>query len=155
MKAATSKELKDELKHLSSTELLAICARLIRFKKENKELLTYLLFKANNEAGYIEEIQDYLLESFTEIPPLSPYYKKKRIRKILKDIKKYIRYSQHKATEVELLLFFCEQLKQNKLLNSNAMKALYLRQITSVETKITKLHEDLQFDYSQWILKLK
>ena len=44
MKAATVKQLKDELKHSTSEELMNLCLRLSRFKKENKELLTYLLF---------------------------------------------------------------------------------------------------------------
>ena len=44
MKAATLNELKHELSHLPAEELLDLCTRLARFKKENKELLTFLLF---------------------------------------------------------------------------------------------------------------
>ena len=57
MKPATVKQLKDELKYLSNDELVNLCLRLSRFKKENKELLSYLLFEANNESGYIEGIK--------------------------------------------------------------------------------------------------
>jgi len=44
MKAASSKEIKSALIEQSPTQLTELCLRLARFKKENKELLTYLLF---------------------------------------------------------------------------------------------------------------
>ena len=50
MKASTVSELKEELKHLPPAQLLELCLRLARFKKENKELLTYLLFEAHDTA---------------------------------------------------------------------------------------------------------
>ncbi len=51
MKAATVKQIKDELKHHSQEELIDLCLHLSKFKKENKELLSYLLYDANNETG--------------------------------------------------------------------------------------------------------
>ncbi len=57
MKAVTIKELKQELNHLSPKEVMDLCLRLSRFKKENKELLTYLLFEASDEAHYIESVK--------------------------------------------------------------------------------------------------
>ena len=44
MKAATIIELKQELNNTSPAIVSELCLRLARFKKENKELLTYLLF---------------------------------------------------------------------------------------------------------------
>ena len=58
MKAATSNELKQELQASSSKQLIELCLRLAKFKKENKELLTYLLFEANDEAAYIQSIKN-------------------------------------------------------------------------------------------------
>jgi hypothetical protein len=43
MKAASILELKQELQHTSSKEIVELCLRLARFKKENKELLTFFL----------------------------------------------------------------------------------------------------------------
>ena len=43
MKAVSVKELSQELLNRSPKELRDLCLRLSRFKKENKELLTYLL----------------------------------------------------------------------------------------------------------------
>ena len=47
MKTATVTVLKKELKYKSNDELLNLCLTLSKFKKENKELLTYLLFEAS------------------------------------------------------------------------------------------------------------
>jgi hypothetical protein len=57
MKTATVRELKQELSHLSHNEILELCLRLSKFKKENKELLTYLLFEESNESIYIENVK--------------------------------------------------------------------------------------------------
>jgi len=53
MKSATVKQIKDELKDLSKEDLISTILRLSKFKKENKELLTYLLFESHNEGDYV------------------------------------------------------------------------------------------------------
>ena len=65
MKTATLSELKTELTSLKSAELLALCMRLAKYKKENKELFTYLLFEANDEQGYVESIKNEIPEFFS------------------------------------------------------------------------------------------
>ncbi|MEO0573247.1 MAG: hypothetical protein AAF039_16185, partial [Bacteroidota bacterium] len=92
MKAATVSQLKKELQYRNTEELLALCLRLARFKMENKELLTYLLFEAENESGYIETVKSQMDIQFLEINTTSYYYIKKSIRKILRGLRKYIRY---------------------------------------------------------------
>ncbi|MDP3353474.1 MAG: hypothetical protein Q8S44_07020, partial [Flavobacteriaceae bacterium] len=57
MKIVTVKEIKTELSHHSTTELIEIILRLSKFKKNNKELLTYLLFEAENEEEFIKKIK--------------------------------------------------------------------------------------------------
>ncbi len=57
MKPASAKEIRDELKHQDREALLQIVLRLSRFKKENKELLTYLLFDANDEEEYKQKVK--------------------------------------------------------------------------------------------------
>ena len=100
MKAVSIKILKDELRYKSSEELLELCLRLSRFKKENKELLTYLLFESQNEDRYIENIKLEVDQMFEEINTKSFFYIRKSVRKILTSIKKQIRYSKKKSTEV-------------------------------------------------------
>lgn len=157
MKPATVSQIKKELKYRSSEELESLCLRLARFKKENKELLTYLLFEGEDEASYVAHVKEYILERFSEVNTASFYYVKKSIRKILRETKKFIRYSSVKETEVELLLYFCKVLIDFKppVTNSVTMVNLYERQITLIEKKITGLHEDLQYDYRQELDELE
>ena len=150
MKAASVKELKTELSDRSQKELLEYCLRLSKFKKENKELLTYLLFESHDESSYIQSVKDEVDAQFEEINRNSYYYIKKSIRKILSIIKKHIRYSQKKETEAELMIYFCSKLKKfhPPIKNNTALQNLYNRQIVSLKKTISSLHEDLQYDYN-------
>ncbi len=151
MKTASVKELKQELGHRSQKELLELCLRLSKFKKENKELLTYLLFESSDEATYIEHIKAEIEQEFEQINRNSYYYINKSVRKILRMIKKYIRYSLKKETEVELLLFFCSELKKMtpSIQNNSSLTKLYQRNIDSIIKKLPSLHEDLQYDFER------
>jgi hypothetical protein len=149
MKAVTIKELKEELNNSTPKELRELCLRLARFKKENKELLTYLLFESADELMYIEDIKKEVDEQFELINKKSPYLIKKSFRKILRTIRKYARYSQKKETEVELLVYFCTKLKKfaPPVYKNAGLLNFYNRLIESIRKKISLLHEDLQFDY--------
>ena len=157
MKAATVVQIKKELQHRNPEELLELCLRLSKFKKENKELLTYLLFEADNEQGYIQTVKSEVDELFSEINTNSYFYFKKSVRKILRNLKKYIRYSGNKETEVELLLYFCQKLKDfhPSIERNTTLTKLYERQLTYLQKKIALLHEDLQYDYGLLLEELK
>jgi hypothetical protein len=114
MQTATISEIKKELNFCSKEDLIDYLSRLARFKKENKELLSYLLFEQSSEENYIQGIKEEVGMLFSEINVDSYYYIKKSVRKILRRIKTYSRYSLKKETEVELLIFFCAQLKRMK-----------------------------------------
>ena len=62
MKASTINELKQELVNTPVPTLIELCVRLARFKKENKELLTYLLFEAHDTSAYIKSVKDAMAE---------------------------------------------------------------------------------------------
>jgi len=153
MKAATVRELKLELNNCSQQELVALCLRLSKFKKENKELLTYLLYEASNEDQYIAEVKEEITVAFGFINTSSYYYMKKSIRKILRIGKKYIRYSGKKETEVEILIHFCSELKNIRpsINNNKVLQGIYDRQIVYIKKSITSLHEDLQYDYESML----
>ncbi|WP_339894158.1 hypothetical protein [uncultured Algibacter sp.] len=156
MKAVSVVTIKKELKHLSSNELAELCLRLSRFKKENKELLTYLLFESHNESGYIESVKSYIDDEFELINTNSYFYIRKSVRKILRNVKKFIRYSQKKETEVELLIYFCEKLKDFKpsINRSTQLVNMYNRQLLLAKKTIDKLHEDLQYDFNLMLEEL-
>ena len=156
MKAVSVVTIKKELQHRSSEELMQLCLRLSKFKKENKELLTYLLFEAHDESGYIETVKAEVDTQFEMINTNSYFYIKKSVRKILRNIKKYARYSLKKDTEAELLLYFCEKLKELKpsIKRNTTLINIYNRQLALVEKNIAKLHEDLQYDYGLMVDEL-
>lgn len=137
----------------SPEEIKELCLRLSKFKKENKELLTYLLFEADHEPGYIEGIKEEIDIHFNTINTNSFFYIKKSVRKILREVKKYSRYSSKKETEIELHLYFCKKLKEFRpsIKNNTTLVNLYERQLLLVQKKLSGLHEDLQYDYRQEI----
>jgi hypothetical protein len=149
MKAVSIKELKEELANCTPKEMRDLCLRLARFKKENKELLTYLLFESSDEALYVENVKNEVDLQFEQINKKSPYLIKKSFRKILRTIRKYGRYSPKKETEVELLVYFCTRIKKftSSIQKNTGLQNFYNRLIETIRKKITLLHEDLQFDY--------
>jgi len=156
MKTITVKELKTELGDRSHKELLDICLQLSKFKKENKELLTYLVYESDDEQGYINSIKREVDEQFELINSSTYYFIKKSTRKILRRIKTYIRYSKIKETEIELLIYFCQKLKDftPSIKKSTVLTNLHNREVETIKKKIATLHQDLQFDYESAIASL-
>lgn len=149
MKAASVSEIKKELNDRSHKDLMALCLRLAKFKKENKELLTYLLYESEDEMSYIRTVQQEIDTQFDEITSRSYFFIKKSVRKILRNVKKYIRYSGKKQTEVEILMYFCRKLKNMSpsMYRSTVLVNIYQGQIRMIRKAMAKLHEDLQYDY--------
>jgi hypothetical protein len=149
MKAVTIKEISQELLNLTPKELRDLCLRLARFKKENKELLTYLLFESSDEASYVASVEREIDLQFEQVNKKSYYFIKKGLRRILLNTGKYIRYSHNRKTEVDLLIYYCSKLKRftPSIQRNAALRNLYLRQIAAIREKIGSLHEDLKYDY--------
>lgn len=149
MKAVTVKEISGELLNLSPKELRDLCLRLARFRKENKELLTYLLFEAADEEAFIESVKKEIDVQFGKVNRNSYYFIKKGVRRILVNTRKFIRYSHNKKTEIDLLICFCTKLKKftPSIHGNTALRNLYLKLVAEIRKKLEALHEDLQFDY--------
>ena len=156
MKAATINELKQELLDTPAPKITELCLRLARFKKENKELLTYLLFEAHDTVAYIENVKAAMEVQFEDINKSNVYFVKKTLRKILRTTNKYIRYSGLANVEIELLLYFCKRMKAlNISISSNpVLSNIYNNQLKKITRAIATLHEDLQYDYLREINKL-
>lgn len=157
MKSASIQELKEELSALKPKELTGLCLRLARFKKENKELLTYLLYEAGDEAGFIRSVQIEVDGLFGEINHSHLYFAKKSLRKIVRVISKYCRYSGQKTTEVELRIYFCQKLHDSQIpvVPNPVIRNLYHGQLKKVSTLLKALHEDIQYDYQRQLEKLE
>lgn len=151
MKAASINELKQELITLPPKKVLELCVRLARFKKENKELLSYLLFEAHDERSYVESIKKEINDQFNTLPEANMYVIKKGLRKILRSISKYSKYTVNKESETEMLIHFCKNLN-NSTIRFRANKALlnlYDQQMKKLNSLVEGVHEDLRFDYKK------
>ena len=151
MKTATIHELKQELHGITTSKLLELCLRLAKFKKENKELLTYLLFESHNEEDYIISVKSLIDESFTELPKANLYLTKKSLRKIVRYINKYSKYTGSKQVDVALHIYFCKKLNESGIpvKKSQLLVNLYRQEIKKINASLKEMHEDLQYDFQQ------
>jgi hypothetical protein len=143
--------------NLDSKSLQDLCMRLAKYKLENKELLTYLLFEANDESAYISLIKAEIDQHFETLPKGNVYYIKKSLRKILRITNRQIKYSGQPATEVELRIYFCSRIISAgiPLHQSQVLTNLFEQQVKKIETVIARLPEDLQYDYHRDFESLK
>lgn len=157
MKAASVNEIKQQLKETSPAQLTELCLRLARFKKENKELLTFLLFEADDLATYINSVKQQMDEDFSGINTSNIYFAKKTLRKILRTANKHIRYTGDKEAEAEILIHYLTNFKGLKISwnKSTALVNLYNAQIKKIKAAIATMHEDLQYDYLRSVERLR
>lgn len=157
MKAASLNELKQELNTKPQKEILELCLRLAKYKKENKELLTFLLFESGDLPSYIQSVKTEIDEQFSLINKTNLYFAKKGVRKILRTVSKFIKYAGSKETEVELLIYYCIKLQESGIAihKSTALTNILNMQIKRVFKAMELLHEDLQYEYLKELDKLK
>lgn len=157
MKTASIHELKQELSSLQANELTELCLRLAKFKKENKELLTYLLFEAHDEQSYIQSIKNEMDEQWAGMNQSNLYFVKKTLRKILRTLNKYCRYTGSATVTVEVLIYFCTTLKESGIpINKSPMISnIYSSQLKKIHKELNDLHEDLQYDYRKEVEALE
>ncbi|TVQ94153.1 MAG: hypothetical protein EA393_01200 [Bacteroidetes bacterium] len=151
MNPATISEIKKALSTLNKDEIAEMCLRLAKYRKENKELLTYLIFEADDQAIFIKHVKEEIDHQFRQMNHSNIYLAKKTIRKVLRNTDKYIKFAASKQVEVELLMYFCKSLKDSGLpwQKHPVTFNIFDRQIKKIEKAIQSLHEDLQHDYGQ------
>lgn len=156
MTSATIAELKRELSTLDSTRLAEVLVRMAKYKVENKELLTYLLYESSDEAGFVEGGKRDIDEAFAAIPNKNLYYYKKSLRKILRMVNKEAKYSGVPATGLELRIHFCLALKNSGVdfRKSPVIVNLYQQQVKKIQALMNALPEDMQGDYAANIARL-
>ena len=151
MTSASLQEIKKELRTLDAALVQELCLRLAKYKKENKELLNYLLFEADNEQAYINSIKTELDELFLSVTSITAYHQKKSLRKIIRVANKQIKYSGIKQTEIEVRIYLCTKMKDAKvpIKSSAVLYNLYAGQLKKIESAFAKLPEDLKTDYAR------
>lgn len=151
MKSATLAQIRKELRSLSPEEVMELCEKLIKYKRDNKEYLNYLLFESFDEDEYARQIKVEVSEAFSATNTRGFYLAKKSIRRALRIANKYIKYSDQPETELEILLHFCEELKSLDInfKRSKVLLNLYERQLVKINDIYSDLHEDLQFEFRE------
>ncbi|OCX53470.1 hypothetical protein BEL04_03990 [Mucilaginibacter sp. PPCGB 2223] len=142
-------EIKKELQHLDDKQAALLLLRMARYKKENKELLAYLLFDAGDELAFAENFKHEIGLMMSQVP-LRSYDAAKLLRKVLKTTNKYIKFTGSKQVEAELLLTFCRNYLDyvDRRTSFKPLRTILTKQLEKVKKAIDKLHEDLQFDYT-------
>lgn len=143
-------DIKKELQQLTDKQAAELCLRMARYKKENKELLAYLLFDADDELAFAEEFKQDIGLMISQMPSLS-YQAAKTLRKTLKLITKYSKFTASKQVEVELLISFCRSYLEyvDRRTSYKPLHQILVKQLEKIKKAIVKLHEDLQFDYNR------
>ncbi|HUZ61271.1 MAG TPA: hypothetical protein VMU83_21025 [Hanamia sp.] len=155
MKPHSINDIKKDLEKKNSEELVIYCLRLAKYKKENKELLGFLLFDHDEIPEFLENVKQEIENLFREINKTNIYYIKKSIRKILKELNKNIRFSMSKQIEAELLIHFCNCINSFSIpiKQSQQLSNLYEAQLKRIENSLSELHPDLQYDLKRQFLK--
>ncbi len=150
MKAAGISEIKKELEHLSQKELLDLCIAVAKYKKDNKEYLGYLLFEAHDKVQFIKDVKEEIDTNFEALrSQANLYYVKKSLRKILRILSKYAKYTDDKGLTAELYIYFCLKLKNSGIPYHKSQMIVNIMEGTlkKINTLISTLHPDLQNDF--------
>lgn len=147
MKAATISQLKKELVKLDHEDLLEVCVRLAKFKVESKELLTYLLTKADDEIGYANELCNEIDEQLS----VPGRIQKRSLRKVIRWMEKCLRFSGDKETELQVRVHFCRRIKEKRISFGGCRVShnMVATQFKKIDKVIDRVHPDLQFDIKQ------
>ena len=143
-------ELKRELEGLPQPELVRLCLRLAKYKVETKELLDYLLWSSEDPIQYANEFKTDVLLPFDSVF-MGSYLFTKSLRKSLRLIAKYTRFTGSKQGECELLLAFVEAFFHHyqRGFHTAANAKIIFRCLKKAAANINKLHEDIQADYTE------
>lgn len=157
MKSAGISDLKATLKRQSPAQLVELCLRLARFKKDNKELLSFLLYDADDLTLYLNTLKKELDDEVAAINTGNLFWVKKSLRKIIRLQNKHIRYTGSKIADLELRIHLCTLLKKSAIpiKRSTALVNLYNSQLKKIDVALKAVHDDLQRDYQLQVDDLK
>jgi hypothetical protein len=148
-------DLKKELLELSKPELIQLCLRVAKLKRENKELLAYLIFDSEDPLFYAQKLKPEIKEVFKQ-PFQHAYYLTKSIRKAMRLITKYYRFTSNKQGETELLIYLVEEfyLSWRNEYRYQALGKVIYRCLEKAQSNLKKIDEDFRADFEDPINEL-
>jgi hypothetical protein len=149
MKIASLVDIKRELAFLNEKELTDLLVDLSKFSTDNKAYLFFKLFGRENPRLFVEMVQEELEMEFMKANTKHYHFAKKAAQTIRRKLNKNLKLTKDKTAQIELIVFFCKNLKLYGYLNFRhpVIENLYRVQIGKAEKLIYALHEDLQYDY--------
>ena len=157
MKISSLAEIKKELKFLSDKELIEVIADLSKFSTDNKLFLYFKIFGKDNPELFTEMIHEELVMEFQKANKSNYHQAKKSAQLIRRKLNKFLKFTRDKATKVELISFFCQQLSEYGFLGYHhpVIENLFYMQVGKIEKLINEMHEDLQYDFQHKVDELK
>jgi DNA-directed RNA polymerase specialized sigma54-like protein len=149
MKIPALAELKKELNYLDEKELVGLLIDLSKFSRDNKAFLHFKLSERDQPSLFVDSVKEDLEELFQTANTKTFFFAKKSAQTIRRKLNKSLKLSKKKEDQVELLLYFCEQLQRYGYLKFQhpIIKHLFDMQVKKIQQGIAALHEDLQYDY--------
>lgn len=157
MKIGSLADIKKELTFLDTKELSVLLLELAKFSTDNKSFLYFKLFGRENPRLFVELVQDEIDLEFQKANTRNYHLAKKAAQGIRRKLNKSLKLTKDKETLIELIIYFCEQLKLYGFLDVRhpVIDNLYRVQVGKIEKLINGLHEDLQYDYQEKVALLK
>lgn len=150
-------EIKKELSYLDKKELTDLVLELSKFSRDNKGFLFFKLVDRDQPGLFLEMVKEELDQAFMDANIKNYHLAKKSAQTIRRKLNKNLKLSKNKEAHVELILYFCSQLKRYGFLafRHPVIDNLYKVQLGKAEKLIEKLHEDLQYDFQNQLEELK
>lgn len=149
--------LKKDLSYLSEKELTEVIVDLAKFSRDNKAYLYFKLNERDQPNLFVDAVKEELDEAFQTANTRHYHVAKKAAQGIRRKLNKSLKLSKNKADQAELILYFCEQMKNYDYQKHRhpVIDNLFKVQIGKAQKLIASLHEDLQSDFSYRIDELQ
>ncbi len=156
MKIPSLAAIKKELSQLNDQELKDLIIDLSKFNRENKAYLFFKLFEKENPNLFIEMVQEDLEIEFQKLHTKNFHTAKKSAQAIRRKLNKSLKLTKDSVAQIELIIYFCKSLKAYGYLSfaHPVIDNLYTIQVRKAKTILSKLHEDLQYDYDSILEEL-
>ncbi|MEZ5174419.1 MAG: hypothetical protein R2850_13175 [Bacteroidia bacterium] len=142
-------DLKKDVQGLPHPELVRLLMRMSRLKTENKELLHFMLYYEHDPMSYANALKEEVLAPFDDAFVHSRILSKK-IRKSLKIIARFTRFSSNREGESDLLLSLVENYLETYRYEYRqlVLARMMVRCMKKVYDNFERIHEDFRADYS-------
>ncbi|WP_137403766.1 hypothetical protein [Echinicola rosea] len=149
MKLPSLANIKKELQHLTSEELVDLLMETAKFTKDNKQFVYFKVFGRENPQFFQQMVEEELAESFEAANMDHAYFAKKSAQANRRKLNKYLKFTKDKTVQLELIAYFCKALISYKYLefDHQVIQNLYDLQVSKIQKIVSTLHPDLQFDY--------